>query len=204
MSKQESRVSRTERQKVALGVVLASGLSVMSVGIVGQVEANSLPENSGHIITNTKNHLLSMMYHLQPKVEVEIPDDLYFTDVEAGIWYDIASKYVVSQQIMAGTSNLTFSPHLTVTRGLMAVVIANTNQAEVGVYPNVFTDAESQWYRDSANWCARNGIIYGYTSDVFGGEDPITREQMAVILYKYAKFISMNTGNMTEIGRAHV
>lgn len=162
------------------------------------VEAVTLPSNSGQIITATKSHILTMMYYLQPKVPVEIPDDIYFVDVPTGAWYETASRYVVSQQIMAATDEYKFSPTLHVTRGLVAVVIANASRADVGIYPNVFTDAESQWYQDSANWCAQNGIIYGYTSDYFGGNDPVTREQLAVILYKYARFISQSTGNTNE------
>ena len=52
-----------------------------------------------------------------------------------------------------------------------------------------FEDVKSgDWYYDAINWAAENGIVEGYSADAFGPNDPITREQMAAILYRYADY----------------
>ena len=116
-------------------------------------------------------------------------DTLPFTDVAADAWYYEAVAYVYEQGMMNGTNDgTTFSPAMNLTRGMMAQILYNL---EKGTAPaeGTFTDvAADAWYADAVNWAAANGIVNGYGSGKFGPEDSITREQMAVLLYNYAKF----------------
>lgn len=161
-------------------------------------QAATLPENSKAIISTTRNHLVTMLNQIKPKIYSEIPDTINFKDIESGIWYETAARYMVHAKIMAGTSSTTFSPNSYVTRGLAATVMANANQADLGVYTNVFHDANSQWYKDAANWCAVNEIMVGYSDVFFGGEDPVTREQLATILYSYEELFGVGTQSTND------
>lgn len=153
-------------------------------------------ENHNEILENTKNHLLSLAYNLQPpQVEAPVFMVSYFSDIESGAWYEQAAHYVVERQIMAATSSTTFSPYLPVSRGIAATVITNAEKADMGNYPNAFADASNQWYRDSVNWCAQNNLLLGYTEDMYGGNDPVSREEFALILYQYAIYTGKSTEN---------
>lgn len=114
---------------------------------------------------------------------------LPFTDVAADAWYYDAVAYVYEQGMMKGTNDgTTFSPAMNLTRGMMAQILYNL---EKGTAPaeGSFTDvAADAWYADAVNWAAANDIVNGYGNGKFGPEDSITREQMAVLLYNYAKF----------------
>lgn len=171
---------------------------LLLLALVPNTHAISLRSDYQQTITATKNHLLTMLYHIQPEITYFIPETLVFSDVEEDIWYETACRYIVSQKIMAGTSETTFSPDLHVSRGLLAVVLSNADEADLGIYPNVFHDASSQWYRDSTNWAAQNNLMIGYSSDIFGGEDPVTREQLAIILYQYQKYLGGSVSNSSD------
>ena len=112
-----------------------------------------------------------------------------FTDVRESDWFYEAVKYAHQKGLVAGTSATTFSPQVTMTRGMMVTVLWNyTGKPQTG--SAVFTDvADGTWYADAVNWAAAKGIVSGYGNGLFGPNDEITREQMAVILYNYTKFI---------------
>lgn len=162
--------------------------------------AREFLENHNEILENTKNHLLSLAYNLQPpQPEAPIVMVSYFSDIESGAWYEPAAHYVVEQQIMAATTSTTFSPHLPVSRGIATTIITNAEKADMGNYPNAFADATNQWYRDSVNWCAQNNLLLGYTEEIYGGNDPISREEFALILYQYAIYAGKSTVNNSTI-----
>ena len=125
---------------------------------------------------------------------------LPFTDVAADAWYYDAVAYVYENGMMTGTNDgSTFSPSMNLTRGMMAQVMFNI---EKGTAPadGSFTDvAADAWYADAVNWAAANGIVDGYGDGKFGPEDSITREQMAVLLYNYAKFKGYDMTATTDL-----
>ena len=90
---------------------------------------------------------------------------------------------------MLGTSKTLFSPHGTVMRGMMATILWRMEGSPVPKGKNSFTDVEAgKWYADAITWTAENGIFAGYGKDKFGPDDPITREQLAAIFYRYADY----------------
>ena len=121
----------------------------------------------------------------------EKPDEskLPFTDVAESAWYYDAVVYVYENGMMTGTNDgTTFSPAMNLTRGMMAQVLYNIEKGTAGT-AGTFTDvAAGAWYADAVNWAASKGIVGGYGDGTFGPEDSITREQMAVLLYNYAKY----------------
>ena len=112
-----------------------------------------------------------------------------FTDVSEKDWFYSDVMFVYENGLMLGTSKTLFSPHGTATRGMMATILWRMEGSPVPKGKNGFTDVEAgKWYADAITWTAENGIFAGYGKDKFGPDDPITREQLAAIFYRYADY----------------
>ena len=112
-----------------------------------------------------------------------------FTDVSEKDWFYGDVMFVYENGLMLGTSKTLFSPHGTATRGMMATILWRMEGSPAPKGKNSFTDVEAvKWYTDAITWTAENGIFAGYGKDKFGPDDPITREQLAAIFYRYADY----------------
>ena len=112
-----------------------------------------------------------------------------FTDVSEKDWFYGDVMFVYENGLMLGTSKTLFSPHRTATRGMMATILWRMEGSPVPKGKNSFTDVEAgKWYADAITWTAENSIFAGYGKDKFGPDDPITREQLAAIFYRYTDY----------------
>ena len=112
-----------------------------------------------------------------------------FTDVSEKDWFYNDAMFVYKNGLMLGTSKTLFGPHGTVTRGMMATILWRMEGSLAPKGENSFTDVEAgRWYADAITWTAENGIFAGYSKDKFGPDDPITREQLTAIFYRYADY----------------
>lgn len=119
--------------------------------------------------------------------------DLPFSDVSAGDWFYDPVCYVYAGGLMTGVSDTAFAPEATTTRAMIVAMLARmenvTSAADAG-----FTDvAAGDWYATAVNWAAANGIVGGFGDGTFQPNAPITREQMASILYRYAEYKGLDT-----------
>ena len=117
-------------------------------------------------------------------------EDTGFSDVAADAWYADAVTYVRDNGLMSGTSDTTFTPGGTMTRGMLVTTLYRMagspllENEDLG-YP--FADVPGDaWYADGVYWARLAGVVGGYSEDQFGPDDPVTREQIAVILWRYA------------------
>ncbi len=112
-----------------------------------------------------------------------------FKDVEAGAWYVNAIQFVYDRGIMSGTgTGDTFEPNGTLTRGQFVTVLYSMDGKPQVAYRPVFTDvAESAYYARPAIWALDTGITAGTGNGKFSPNANITREQLAIMLYKYAE-----------------
>ena len=112
-----------------------------------------------------------------------------FTDVSEKDWFYGDVMFVYENGLMLGTSKTLFSPYGTATRGMMATILWRMEGSPAPKGKNSFTDVGAgKWYADAITWTAENGIFAGYGKDKFGPDDPITREQLAAIFYRYADY----------------
>ncbi len=122
--------------------------------------------------------------------ETEEPEDegLPFIDVHEGDWFYENVGYVYENGLMNGVSETLFEPNGTVTRGMIVTILHRLEGEPESDYDMPFTDvAEQQWYAGAVRWAAGEGIVTGVSATEFAPDDPITREQFAAILWRYAQ-----------------
>ena len=119
---------------------------------------------------------------------------VFFADVSAGDYYYDAVLWAVRLGITTGTDDAHFSPNADCARGQLVTFLwraAGKPKAEqAALFSDVGTDA---YYAEAVRWAAALGIVTGYDDGRFGAGDPITRQQMAVMLYRFAKALGMET-----------
>jgi len=118
------------------------------------------------------------------EIEIELP----FTDVPEGAWYEDAAAYVYKHGLMAGTSATTFAPDVTTSRAMIATILWRMAGSPVVNCAMNYTDvAQGQWCSEAIRWATSEGVVTGYGNGLFGTNDPITREQLATMLWRYAQ-----------------
>lgn len=114
------------------------------------------------------------------------PDDSLFLDVPLNAWYSVAVEDCWTKEKMNGTGVAEFSPTGTMTRSMAATVLHRLAGAQEAEGSNPFPDVEAgQWYSDAVIWAAGEKIIEGYGNGSFGTNDPVTREQLVTMLWRY-------------------
>ena len=122
-------------------------------------------------------------------------EDTGFSDVAADAWYAGAVEYVRDNGLMSGTSATTFEPEGTMTRAMLATTLYRAAGSPAVSGSDSFTDtADGAWYADAILWASQRGVISGYGNGLFGTNDPVTREQIATILWRYAGSPSADAG----------
>lgn len=112
-----------------------------------------------------------------------------YSDVEAGAWYADAVEYCTEQGLMSGTGQTgsgqaIFSPETSASRAMVVSVLYQQAGRPAVNGPVHFTDVQAgEWYADAVSWAVNENIVSGYGNGLFGTEDPVTREQLAAILW---------------------
>lgn len=108
------------------------------------------------------------------------------SSVDADAWYADAAVYCRDHGVMNGTSSTTFGPDTTMSRAMLATVLYRAAGSPAVNGTADFTDvAPTAYYADAAAWASAEGIVSGYGNGLFGSDDPVTREQIATILWRY-------------------
>ena len=111
-----------------------------------------------------------------------------YADLRTGTWYHEAVDYAIREGLLAGFEDGTFRPDSPLTRGQLAQILYNMEGRPSVNGGSSFLDvAPDSWYADAVTWAAAQGIVGGYGNGRFGPRDNITREQLAVMLWRYAK-----------------
>ncbi|MBQ3636927.1 MAG: S-layer homology domain-containing protein [Clostridia bacterium] len=124
----------------------------------------------------------------EPPVK-EKEDALPFTDMSENdpFYHDIL--YVYENGIMNGTSPAEFTPFGTLTRGMIVTILYRMEGEPATIYSAAFSDVPAgEWYTPGVEWAASQGIVLGFGDGTYGPSKPVTREQLAAILYRYAEF----------------
>ena len=113
---------------------------------------------------------------------------LPFEDVPTDHWAYDAILYAYDNGLMAGTSGTTFAPENVTTRGQIVTILWRMAGSPQVNYLMDYSDMDpAAYYAEAIRWATSEGIAGGYGGGVFGPDDPITREQLAVMLHRYAQ-----------------
>lgn len=127
------------------------------------------------------------------------------SDVPATSWAANAVAFVTSHELMKGTGNGAFEPAALMTRGMLATVLHNLANNAAASGSVSFSDvADDAWYAEAVAWAATEQVITGYPDGRFGPNDPITREQLAVMLYRYAGSPAVSVGGLNFVDAGKV
>ena len=114
-------------------------------------------------------------------------EDTGFSDVDADDWFAGSAVYVRDNGIMNGTSATTFDPNGTTSRGQIAAILYRAAGSPAASGGTAYSDvAETAYYASAVRWASASGVVTGYDDGTFRPNDPITRQQMAAILWRCA------------------
>ena len=189
---------RWEISKIAVGqfdvtMRVESGKLVDSVYLNGSQKEELEFTQSGNLIRFTMNNMSIYPVVVEYNETEPGPEALPFTDVNFTEWYYDAVNYVYMNGLMTGKDSTTFAPLEPLARAQFATVLHRMNGAQAMEYTDVFADVgEGAWYEDAVLWAAKAGVVTGYSNGCFGPSDDINREQMAVMMYRYAGYKGYN------------
>lgn len=125
-----------------------------------------------------------------------------FSDLDTSLWYHEDTDYVLANGLMKGVSDKMFAPHENLTRAMLVTVLYR-NEGEPATNKSIpFADIEhGAYYVNAVLWAQQNGIIEGISENEFLPNDSITREQMATIMYRYARYkgYNLDAGENTKL-----
>jgi len=111
-----------------------------------------------------------------------------FVDIVQSDWFYISARYAYNNGLFQGTSETEFSPDSAMSRAMLATVLYRMEGQPIVSFSEAFTDVENNiWYTNAVLWANANNIVKGYGDGIFAPNDLITREQIAVMLHRYAK-----------------
>ena len=146
------------------------------------------PDGTREVVRKSVADGDSVTIPLDGSAKLELVDNSKpFADVPATGWQAEAAAFVSSHELFSGTAPGQFSPNAPMSRGMLAVVLHNLERNPAQTLTGVFADVDGgQWYAEGVAWAEAQGIIGGYGSGRFGPNDNVTREQLAVMLWRYA------------------
>ena len=124
---------------------------------------------------------------------------LLFSDVREQDWFREAVQYVYHKGMMNGTSDTTFAPYATTTRGMIVTILHRLEDSPAAAAA-AFTDVPAgEYYAGPVAWASANGIVTGVSSTAFQPNAPITREQLAAILCRYAQYKGVDVSRKNDL-----
>ena len=110
-----------------------------------------------------------------------------YRDVRADAWYADGVDYVTKKGYMQGIGNNCFAPEQSLTRAQLVTILYRMERSPYVIGRSGFSDVKNgTWYSDAIAWAASKGIVKGFSSTIFGPDQPVTREQLVTILYRYS------------------
>ncbi len=123
-----------------------------------------------------------------------------FADVAAHKWYYDAVLACYQAGLIKGTSATTFSPEGVASRAMLVTTLWRQQGSPMDDYfPGFFDVGGAAWYHDAVNWAAENGVVYGTSATTFSPDDPVTREQVATILYRLGDLLGEDVSTYSPL-----
>ena len=187
MEKGENQILKSEESSLYSQDWYTTAPDIVSVNKEGKITA--LKEGTAIIISIKADPDSNAYVEETYKVTV-VGEKQIFSDVKDSDWFYSAVQYVTEKQIMSGLTTEIFGPDEQLTRSQFAAILYRIDGEPQIAYESKFLDVpEGQWFTKGILWANKVGIVSGYKdSQLFGTEDPITREQMVAMLYRYGDY----------------
>jgi hypothetical protein len=151
----------------------------------------------GKVTAYTFSNVTSV-HTITAKFEHDCPSKKY-VDVDISLWYHEGIDFVLWENLFKGITATTFEPDTPMTRAMLVTVLHRLAGAPSVSGSSTYSDAENgKWYSNGMIWASLNGIIQG-SGGKFGPNDPVTREQLAAILYRYAQLKGYNVSSAADL-----
>jgi len=139
--------------------------------------------------------------NISKSINVTVEKGLPFKDVKKGSWYYNAVKYVFENNIIKGYNDITFAPNDKLTRGMMVTILYRMEGEPKTIGKPTFPDVQdsSKYYYKAVKWATDNKIVNGYSNGKFGPNDNLQRQQLAVILNKYAQYKGKDVSKTNDL-----
>lgn len=125
-----------------------------------------------------------------------------FSDLDAGAWYHDGIHYALQEGLMNGTGAGMFSPDTATSRAMLVTVLWRLEGSPAADAALTFGDVQpDQWYTEAIRWAASEGIVTGYSPESFGPGDDVRREQLAAILWRFARYRGADTDAADPLGQ---
>lgn len=122
-----------------------------------------------------------------------------FADVPASAWYYNAVEYVYENGLMSGVSGGRFAPNDTLTRAMLVQTLYAMEGRPAAASAGFADVASGDWYASAVNWAAANGVVSGVSETGFGPNNALTREQLALILYRFAQYKGYDVAGTSDL-----
>lgn len=123
-----------------------------------------------------------------------------FDDVKEKDWFREAVQFVYDNDLMNGVGETTFNPYADTTRGMIVTILWRLEGSPEATSPAAFTDvADGNYYTKAVAWAVENGVVTGYSDEIFAPDRNISRQEMAAILYRYAGIKKYDVAGRSEI-----
>ena len=117
-----------------------------------------------------------------------------FNDLDKSLWYHDGVHWALENGVMNGVGNAQFAPDSATSRAMLVTMLWRMEGCPVSAYALTFKDIPAgDWYAEAVRWAAEKEIVNGYSAEAFGPHDALTREQLAAILCRYAKYKGLDT-----------
>lgn len=130
----------------------------------------------------------------------------HFVDLDLQLWYHDGIHYCAEHGLMIGMTGTTFEPYTFINRAMVVTILYRMEGTPYVSGQQVYSDVDPDaWYGKAVEWADGSKVVNGYGGGKFGPLDPITREQMAAILWRYAKYkgYDVSVGENTNILSYH-
>lgn len=182
-------------------------LALVNVKIASATAANAAPMVDQDTLEEACQLLAAGTPEPPTTVDPSGPDTPWvnpFTDVSENDWFFDAVKFVNERKLFVGTTETTFAPRMAMTRGMFVTVLGtlagvDETAAEASTFEDVNPNA---YYAPYVAWAQKNGIVVGTSATTFEPNAEITREQMAIIMYNYAKYAGEDVSKTDPAGLA--
>ena len=173
---------------------VSTGVRVYTCSVCKQTRSEVIEKLSS---TNTGTNT-GAPAELPQRPDSELPRQR-FDDVPQNIWFASGVQFAAEQGLLTGVSANKFAPYDPMTRAMLVTVLHRLDGADASG-TNSFTDVlNGKWYTNAIAWASANGIVEGLSGNRFAPNAPITREQLAAILFRYAKACGYDVSARAEL-----